>query len=160
MIAVDAVLPDEQPRAARDQNRRNHCRMSHAIGQTTRRHCPGDKRETQKWDRVRQQPRQPHRFVSEQPRCAERRDYQAESAEAFLAARATEECPPNDEGHGEDERDHHALSEAFDSGDDGFNTESREPLQRHGDDAGPYSQGFCGRHAPLYFRAAQIVPAN
>jgi len=97
--------------------------------------------------------------VSEQPRCTERRDDEAKCAKAFLAAGATEECPPHDERDSEDERDHHASSEALYSGDEGFDSEPRQPLQRHGDDAGPYSQGICGSHAPLYFRRAQIVPS-
>ena len=96
--------------------------------------------------------------MSEQPRAAERDHNQTECAKAFLAAGATKERPPDDEREGEDERDHHASSEAFDSGDDGFDTEPRQPLQYDRHDAGPDTQGGWGCHAPLYFRGAQIVP--
>lgn len=159
MIAVDAILPDEQPRAARDQNGCYHCRLSNAIRKPACRHRPDHKRETQERNGVGEKPWQPHRLVPEQPCCPQRQSDQAESAEAFLAAGAAEECPPDDERDGEDERHHHAATEAFDSGDDGFDTEPCEPLQEDGDDAGPNSQGIWGSHAALYFRRHRIVPS-
>ena len=125
MIAIDAVLPDEQPRAASNQNRRNHRRVSNAIWQATCRNRQDDESETQRGDGVSEKPRQPHRVVPEEPSRAECDDNETECAEAFLAARATEECPPDDERDREHERDHHASSEAFDSGDEGFDTEPR-----------------------------------
>ena len=159
MIAVNTVLPHEQPRTARDQDGRNHRRLSNAIGKPACRYSPDDESETEERNGVGEQPWQPHRLVPEQPRCAECQHDQAETAEAFLAGRAAEECPPDDERDGEDEGHHHASSEAFDSGDDGFDTEACEPLQDDGHDAGPNSQGIWGSHAALYFRRHTIVPS-
>ena len=48
MIAIDPVLPDEQPRTACDQNRRHHRRVSNSIWQTAGRDGPDDEGETQK----------------------------------------------------------------------------------------------------------------
>ena len=44
VITVDAVLPDEQPRATCDQNRRDHRGVTNAIGKATCRDRPNDKR--------------------------------------------------------------------------------------------------------------------
>ena len=68
--------------------------------------------------------------------------------------------PPDNECDGENERDHHASSEAFDSGDEGFDTEPRQPLEYDGRNARPNSQGIGRSHAPLYFQRMTLVPSN
>ena len=165
MIAVNAILPQQQPSKAGNYNCSDHRRVTHLVRQTTRRDGPRYEGETQHWNRVRQQPLKPHRLVFEKPRRDDCSDEQSERRKPFAPACAAEEHPPCDDDKKEGQRAEDGVTKALYSGKEFFNTEPEYPLQHDGDDARPHSEqllgillpGLGGSHAGLYCPAIKIV---
>src|SRR4026207_2056135 len=96
--------------------------------------------------------------MSQEPGRAECECDECECAETFASSGATEEGPPQNQDDSKTEGEHHAHTEAFDTGHECFYSEPREPLQDDGGDGGPHSEGSLrGSHAPLYSRRPRLA---